>query len=167
MKGLRCLGVLAICFFTVPCVHAQTKKITAAEAKDHIGDRATVCGKVASTHYAKSSKGEPTFLNLDEPYPKEIFTILIWDSDRGKFGTPEIEYKSLQVCVTGKITSYHGVPEIDKLKRSSFDIRSRSGGPSKGIKICKQIAQFRTARNLQPHNKSTNEIANSGLSSQN
>ena len=123
MKGLRCLAMLAICFLTVPCVHAQTKRITAAEAKDHIGDRATVCGKVASTHYAKSSRGEPTFLNLDEPYPKEIFTILIWGSDRGKFGTPESEYKALQVCVTGKITSYRGVPEIVATERGQIEIQ--------------------------------------------
>jgi hypothetical protein len=123
MKGLRCLAVLAICYLTIPCVHAQTKKITSAEAKDHIGDRATVCGKVASLHYAKSSKGEPTFLNLDEPYPNEIFTILIWGSDRGKFGTPESEYKSLQVCVTGKITSYRGVPEIVASEHGQIEIQ--------------------------------------------
>ena len=123
MKGLRCLAVLAICFVTIPCVHAQTKNITATEAKDHVGDRATVCGKVASTHYAKNSKGEPTFLNLDEPYPKEIFTILIWGSDRGKFGTPESEYKSLQVCVTGKITSYRGVPEIVASEHGQIEIQ--------------------------------------------
>jgi hypothetical protein len=123
MKRLRSLAVLAICFLTIPCVHAQTKKITAAEAKDHIGDRATVCGRVASTHYAKNSKGEPTFLNLDEPYPKEIFTILIWGSDRGKFGTPESEYKALQVCVTGKITSYRGVPEIVASERGQIEIQ--------------------------------------------
>jgi hypothetical protein len=99
MKHVRSLAVLVTCFLAIPCVHAQTQKITAAEAKNHIGDRVTVCGKVASTHYAKNSKGEPTFLNLDEPYPKEIFTILIWGSDRVKFGTPESEYKALQVCV--------------------------------------------------------------------
>lgn len=68
---------------------AQTNKITAAEAKDHVGETRTVCGKVASTHYASGSKGQPTFLNLDEPYPKEVFTILIWGSDRAKFGAPE------------------------------------------------------------------------------
>jgi hypothetical protein len=45
--------------------------------------------KVVSTHYASSSKGQPTFLNLDELYPKEVFTILIWGSDRTKFGVPE------------------------------------------------------------------------------
>ncbi len=71
MKRLQPLSVLVFCLLAIPNVHAQTKKITAAEAKDHIGDRATVCGKIASTHYAKSSKGEPTFLHLNEPYPKE------------------------------------------------------------------------------------------------
>ena len=123
MKHVRSLAVLVTCFLAIPCVHAQTQKITAAEAKNHIGDRVTVCGKVASTHYAKNSKGEPTFLNLDEPYPKEIFTILIWGSDRVKFGTPESEYKALQVCVTGKITSYRSVPEIVAGEREQIAIQ--------------------------------------------
>jgi hypothetical protein len=91
---------------------AQTNKITAAEAKDHVGKTRTVCGKVASTHYASSSKGQPTFLNLDEPYPKEVFTILIWGSDRTKFGAPETKYGNARVCVTGKITSHREKPEI-------------------------------------------------------
>jgi hypothetical protein len=71
-----------------------------------------VCGKVASTHFASKSKGEPTFLNLDDPYPKEVFTILIWGGDRAKFGTPETKYKDARVCVTGKITSHRDKPEI-------------------------------------------------------
>ena len=123
MKSMRAFVALVFCLLTIPSVDAQTKKITAADAKDHIGDRATVCGKVAGTHYAKNSKGEPTFLNLDEPYPKEIFTILIWGSDRVKFGTPESEYKALQVCVTGKITSYRSVPEIVATERGQIEIQ--------------------------------------------
>jgi hypothetical protein len=73
MKPFRSLVALTFCLLAVRGLHAQTKKLTADEAKDHIGDRATVCGKVVSTHYAKSSKGEPTFLNFDEPYPKGSF----------------------------------------------------------------------------------------------
>ena len=93
---------------------AQTNKITAAEARDHVGETRTVCGKVASTHFAFKTKGEPTFLNIDEPYPKEVFTILIWGSDRAKFGAPETKYKykDARVCVTGKITSHREKPEI-------------------------------------------------------
>lgn len=93
-------------------VSAQKTHLTAHDAKDHVGEVQTVCGKAVSTRYAPQSKGQPTFLNLDEPYPKEIFTILIWGDDRPKFGTPESEYRDKDVCVTGKITSYRGIPEI-------------------------------------------------------
>jgi DNA/RNA endonuclease YhcR with UshA esterase domain len=86
--------------------------MSATEAKDHVGETATVCGSVVSTRYAASTKGQPTFLNLDNPYPSRIFTILIWGSNRSKFGTPESDYKGKRICVTGKITEYRGVPEI-------------------------------------------------------
>jgi site-specific recombinase XerD len=50
---------------------AAQKKLTAAEAKDHVGETATVCGSVVSTRYATGTKGQPTFLNLDKPYPNQ------------------------------------------------------------------------------------------------
>ena len=34
------------------------KKLSANEAKDHIGEMATVCGSVVSTRYAASTKGQ-------------------------------------------------------------------------------------------------------------
>jgi hypothetical protein len=86
--------------------------ITATEAKDHVRENRTVCGKVVSTHYPTSSKGQPTFLNVDEPYPKEVFTILIWGNDRARFGEPETKYKDAKVCKTGKITSFRGKAEV-------------------------------------------------------
>jgi hypothetical protein len=59
-----------------------SQSITPAEAANHIGETATVCGKVASTHCAARSHGHPTFINLDKPYPNSPFTVLIWGSDR-------------------------------------------------------------------------------------
>jgi hypothetical protein len=112
MKPARLSFVYSLLLLLAISTAAQTSKITAAEAKDHVGETRTVCGRVASTHFASKSKGEPTFLNLDEPYPKEVFTILIWGSDRAKFGTPETKYKDAKVCVTGKITSHREKPEI-------------------------------------------------------
>lgn len=99
------------------------KSISAAEGKDHIGDRITVCGQVASTHFADRSKGQPTFINLDKPYPNQIFTVLIWGSDRPKFGTPEQIYDGKHVCVTGKISVYRGVPEIITNDPSQISVR--------------------------------------------
>jgi hypothetical protein len=86
--------------------------ISAAEAKNHLGENATVCGQVVSAHFAATSRGRPTFLNLDEPYPNQIFTIVIWGSDRAKFGSPESTYKGKDICASGPIESYRGVPQI-------------------------------------------------------
>jgi DNA/RNA endonuclease YhcR with UshA esterase domain len=44
-------------------------------------------------------------------------------SDREKFGTPEDVHKGLRVCVTGKITSYRGRPEIVATERGQIDIQ--------------------------------------------
>lgn len=91
---------------------AALTSIQAAEAKHHVGERATVCGKAASAHYATKTRGSPTFLNLDKPYPNQIFTVPIWGSDRSKFGDPEQTFRNQHICATGKITDYKGIPEI-------------------------------------------------------
>jgi hypothetical protein len=91
---------------------AAQKKLTASEAKNHLGEVGTVCGVVASAKYAAGSRGRPTFLNLDEPYPREIFTVVIWGSDRSKFGAPEGAYFHKNICVSGEISQYRGVPQI-------------------------------------------------------
>jgi DNA/RNA endonuclease YhcR with UshA esterase domain len=110
---------------TVAAQHPVT--ITAAEAKDHVGERATVCGQVVSVHLAARSRGTPTFINLDKPYPNQIFTIVIWGGDRPKFGAPEQTYQGKQVCVTGTISSYRGVPEV--VARDPSQLKIRTGSP--------------------------------------
>jgi hypothetical protein len=123
MKASKFLLLLVFCFIANLPVHAQTKKLTAGEAKNHVGEKSTVCGRVVGTHFASGSKGQPTFLNLDEPYPKEIFRILIWGSDRPKFGRAEETCRDKDVCVTGRITSYKGVPEIVASDPSQIQMR--------------------------------------------
>jgi DNA/RNA endonuclease YhcR with UshA esterase domain len=105
------LSRLAVILLAVSPALAQ-KALTATEAKDHIGEQGTVCGKVVSTRYAESSRGSPTFLNFDQPYPNQVFTLLIWGSDRSKFGDPETSYRGKRICITGKLTSFKGVPEV-------------------------------------------------------
>ena len=97
---------------TTASVSLAQQKLTPAEAKAHVGETATVCGTVASSRYAASTKGQPTFLNLDKPYPSHIFTVLIWGENRSKFGAPESEYRGKHICVTGKIAEYRGAAEI-------------------------------------------------------
>jgi micrococcal nuclease len=104
------MSTLVLVLMSVLLADAGT--LTPAQAGGHIGERATVCGLVASSHFAARSRGNPTFLNLERPYPNQVFTVLIWGSDRGKFGAPEVEFQSRRICVTGDIRGYRGVPEI-------------------------------------------------------
>jgi DNA/RNA endonuclease YhcR with UshA esterase domain len=107
----RLLEAWLVVLVTASASLAQ-QKLTPSEARAHIGESATVCGTVASSRYATSTKGQPTFLNLDKPYPSHVFTVLIWGENRSKFGAPENEYRGKHICVTGKISEYKSVPEI-------------------------------------------------------
>jgi micrococcal nuclease len=101
---------------------AQTV-ISADQAKFHLGESATVCGVVVGARYASGSRGNPTFINLDKPYPNQIFTVLIWGSDRQKFGNPENTYSNRRICIKGKITDYKNVPEIVAYAPSQIKIQ--------------------------------------------
>lgn len=107
----KALEVSLMLFLASTAVHAQSS-ISAEQAREHVGQKMTVCGNVASTHYASTSRGNPTFINLDKPYPNQVFTVLIWGSDRPRFGEPEQSYRNKGICVTGQISDYKGVPEI-------------------------------------------------------
>ena len=123
MRTAKVLMLGFLCFAAFSVLYAQAGRLTSAEAKNHIGERATVCGKVVSAHYAARTKGNPTFLNLDEPYPRQIFTILIWGSDRPRFGDPENIYANKKVCVTGTVKDYKGVPEVIAEQPSQIEIQ--------------------------------------------
>jgi hypothetical protein len=123
MRTLKTATLALLLAIVSTAIYAQSKHLTAAQAKNHIGEKATVCGKMVGAHLADRSRGQPTFLNLDKPYPNQIFTIVIWGSDRPKFGDPEAKYRGKDICVTGKITSYRGAPEIAAYNPSQIEIR--------------------------------------------
>jgi DNA/RNA endonuclease YhcR with UshA esterase domain len=90
---------------------ANAADISPNEAANHVGQAETVCGTVASAHYAPRSRGQPTFLNLGHAYPNEDFTAVIWGESRAQFGTPE-DLEGHRICVTGPIKLYRGKPEV-------------------------------------------------------
>jgi DNA/RNA endonuclease YhcR with UshA esterase domain len=123
--GIHFFVVFLVCtLLVIEVVYATT--LTAIQAKEHIGETATVCGVVASATYADRTKGSPTFINLDQPYPQHVFTAVIWWSDRSKFSQTEITYKSKRVCVTGTIKSYRDRPEIIVKEPSQITIEHAS-----------------------------------------
>jgi len=92
------------------------------KAKDHIGDRTTVCGPVAGTKYGATSRGKPTWLNIGKDYPSsERFVVIIWGENRGNFPQPpETYYNGKTICVTGLIQEYEGIPQIEVKDQSQI-----------------------------------------------
>ena len=78
----------------------------------HVGETATVCGVVASAKYEADAKSQPTLLDLGKAYPNAVFTAVVYGDNRPNFGTPETLLRGKRICVTGKISDYHGKPEI-------------------------------------------------------
>jgi hypothetical protein len=115
MNGKALLVVLLLALFIVRPVYPQ--QLTAAQAKNHEGETATVCGVVASEHTASSSRGRPTFINLDAPYPNQVFTILVWGEDRRNIGA--LPQSNSRICVAGS--------SIRQLRTVSFARYGASG----------------------------------------
>ena len=109
MKMLRLSAMLAVVFLSPTAAGAS---LSPEEAMKHVGENVTVCGVVASAYYAARSKSQPTSLELDKPYPNQVFTAVIFGKDRPKFGTPETTLLGKHVCVTGNIRIYRGKPRV-------------------------------------------------------
>jgi micrococcal nuclease len=117
---LRLLTVMVLA--TRPTIgHAAS--LTPEEAAGHVGETATVCGLVVATTYLPQAPQAPTFLDLGKPYPNQMFSVIIFGSDRPKFGMPETSMRDKSICVTGEIFLYQGKPKI-----LLHDLKQLSGG---------------------------------------
>lgn len=88
--------------------------ITATDAAGRVGEWVTVCGTVMTANYAIDSGGQPTFLNLDLPYPDHVLTLIVWAEDRWMYPTgPEEAFAPpAQVCAEGTVETYNGRPQV-------------------------------------------------------
>jgi hypothetical protein len=118
MKPMKTI-VLAVCLAgLLPLAVGQTKapkKITAAEAKDHVGETVVVCGTAVDTHvtrYAIGDRGKPVEVDLDQPQPNQIFYFVTFSADLKKPQLVDDMYKGKQVCVTGEVSMSKVVPFI-------------------------------------------------------
>lgn len=111
MQATRLASVPVLIFAAALTLPGQSDNLTTAEARDHIGEKATVCGRAVGFRYAETSKGESTFVDLDGRYPRQPFTIVILGENREKFEALASKYHDQNICVTAEITRHGGAPE--------------------------------------------------------
>jgi hypothetical protein len=103
------IGLCSLCM----AQEARPTRVNPSDAMKHIGETASVCGKVVDTKVTKygiAGHGKPVSLDLDQPEPNPVFFFVA-------FGTPPAgpqevveAYKGKRVCVTGKIDAQASRP---------------------------------------------------------
>lgn len=90
------------------------------QAASKVGSRVSIVGKVVSTKYIP--KSQSTFLNLDQSFPNQIFSIMIWKDGRLNFSyLPEKELEGKYIVVTGKVElDKNGIPGITVSKEEQI-----------------------------------------------
>jgi len=109
------LLLAALAAFTTNSLFADDKAAPAklpsysdADAKQHIGDEATVTGLVAGVSTSKSGN---TYLNLGARHPKEVFSGVILAEDAAKIPDPK-QYDGKTVALSGKIEIRNNQPQM-------------------------------------------------------
>lgn len=86
--------------------------ISAYEARKHIGEWATVCGGVAESRSVARQERELIILDFSKPFPNQHFTVVMQSAHRERLNRLSGEKRDRWICVTGKIESYEGKPQI-------------------------------------------------------
>ncbi|WP_445666155.1 hypothetical protein [Fodinibius sp. AD559] len=116
--------VLSRIYQPKPAIPSPKVRISAAEAINHIGTPAKVCGKVVSADFVREIGGNPTFLNFGQPHPNQLFTAVIWGEDRSKWGTPlGQKFGKRYICVIGTIEMHKGTPQIIVNEREQIELQ--------------------------------------------
>lgn len=111
-----------------PLAFGQLKpSYTDTEAGSHVGEEATVTGKVFSVF--TSSKGT-TFLNFGDSYPKHVFGGIIFTSNQAAVGDVK-QYEGKEVALTGRIdTGPDKKPQIVINRADQIRLAGAPGTPA-------------------------------------
>lgn len=97
--------------------------ISPQQAKQYVGSEKVICGNVVEV--TPFSKG--VYLNLEEPYPNQPLSIVIWDNDIPKFDGAYLKSTLQQrYCVMGKIERYREQLQIVLSDPARFYLESKS-----------------------------------------
>jgi hypothetical protein len=129
MKTMRswiaAIGMMSL----LPLALAETPAappLTPANAKSHIGETVSVCGKVVEAKigkYGLVGRGKVVTFFMDQPEANQVFYFVSFGTKEGGPQEAVAAYQGKSVCVAGKIAETSGVPFIMAADRTQIKIR--------------------------------------------
>jgi hypothetical protein len=104
---------------------SASPRITPADAKKHVGETATVCGKVVDNQVSKygiGGHGKPVTFDLDEPQPNPVFYFVTFGNQPDGPSEAVAAYQGKHVCVTGKIATAASGPYMMAADRNQIKV---------------------------------------------
>jgi hypothetical protein len=123
MTNVRVLLVSCTMVLAAFAQDSSTSRIAPIEAKNHIGQPVTVCGKVVQTKISKyglAGHGKPVTFYLDQPEPDSVFYFVAFGSKDDGPQEAVSAYDGKRVCVTGQVDQVSGKVFIMASDRSQI-----------------------------------------------
>jgi len=122
-----CMTGLTSLAFAQSSPKTSTARIAAADAKSHVGEKVTVCGKVVDSKVSDPGvgPGKPVTFHLDQPQPNPVFAFITFGTKDGGPQEAIAAYQDKQVCVTGKVAAGgDSVPFIITMDRTQIRVQA-------------------------------------------
>lgn len=124
---MKHLLIAILTFFLSNGLQAQPDDMVRAhEAIEHRGEYAMVCGVIADANYLEDSRGGPTYLNFDKPYPDHDFSAIIFRKNRKNLEIAPETLTGYKACVYGKVKVHRGKAQIEIVKQQQLSVRAPS-----------------------------------------
>jgi len=117
------IAVMCLMACVAVAQNAQPPHVAPVDTKNHIGETATVCGKVVDatiSKYGIGGRGKPVTFDIDQPQPNQVFYFVAFGTQAGGPDEAVSAYQGKHVCVTGKISSAASGPYILAADRSQI-----------------------------------------------
>jgi hypothetical protein len=105
---------------------APPPQVVPTDAKNHIGQTVTVCGKVADAKvnkYGIAGRGKPVLFYIDQPEATADFYFIAFGTKEGGPDEVTAAYNGKSLCVTGKVAAASGQPYIAVTDRSTIKVK--------------------------------------------
>lgn len=101
-----------------------TNPINWQQASQHIGSSVSIVGPIMKITSRKNIRGNPTWVDIGGAFPAtNRMMLVIWEEKKNEFPLlvpGKLTHK--EVCVTGQLTSYKGIPQIQLSEKSQLQV---------------------------------------------